>query len=254
MSRRHSPAVYRRRRFVVFGGLLLLLAGIGVGVWLLIAQPWQAAAAEGEGKMPVIVSPAPTDAPDPEPTDEPGATEDDAPVQEQSDAASDDPVTEGESEADSETDTDTETAVEPVAETDIGPCSARDIRVEAVTDATTYRSGALPQLSIRLSNNGKSDCTMNVGSTTQKFTITSGSDVWWRSTDCQSEPSDLIVTLAAGVTVTTAEPIEWNRTRSSPSTCDQDSRPRAPGNGASYHLAVEIGGVRATKTQQIFLY
>src|SRR6185295_5097376 len=43
--RRHSPAVYRRRRIVL---LVALLAIAGV-VWLLIAQPWRGSAAQTQG-------------------------------------------------------------------------------------------------------------------------------------------------------------------------------------------------------------
>src|SRR5690606_26090606 len=86
------------------------------------------------------------------------------------------------------------------AETDAAPaaCQAKDISVQAVADSDTYPAGALPQLSISLTNNGQAACTLDVGSATQTFTITSGDDVWWRSTDCQQNPSNMIVTLKAG--------------------------------------------------------
>jgi hypothetical protein len=64
-------------------------------------------------------------------------------------------------------------------------CEAKDIEVSAVTDAETYAAGVLPKLSISLTNKGTEDCTIDVGSTTQVFTVSSGADVWWRSTDCQ---------------------------------------------------------------------
>ena len=59
----------------------------------------------------------------------------------------------------------------------------------------TYATGQNPLLSIKLTNNGTTDCTLNVGTSTQVFTITSGGDTWWRSTDCQTEPSDMVVLL-----------------------------------------------------------
>jgi hypothetical protein len=128
------------------------------------------------------------------------------------------------------------------------------VKVEAVADQPTYASGQNPQLSIRLTNNGTTDCTLNVGTSAQVFTITSGSDTWWRSTDCQSEPSDMVVLLAAGQTVASAAPLTWDRTRSSVDTCADPDRPRAPGGGASYHLAVEIGGIASTDSAQLLLY
>jgi hypothetical protein len=95
---------------------------------------------------------------------------------------------------------------------------------------------------------------MNVGTSAQVFTITSGTDTWWRSTDCQKEPSDTVVVLAADQTVKSAVPLTWDRTRSSVSTCASANRPRAPGGGATYHLAVEIGGITSTEDAQFLLY
>ncbi|WP_460800786.1 hypothetical protein [Microbacterium sp. GXF6406] len=134
------------------------------------------------------------------------------------------------------------------------PCQAGSITVEAVTDAESYEAGALPQLSIRLTNTGAADCTIDVGSATQSFTVTSGEDVWWRSTDCQENPSSMVVTLTAGQSVSSATPVEWDRTRSDVGTCDQENRSRAPAGGASYHVAVSIGGFDAARTRQILLY
>jgi hypothetical protein len=64
----------------------------------------------------------------------------------------------------------------------------------------------------------------------------------------------MVVTLKAGQEVTSAEPITWDRTRSNVGTCDDENRPRAPGGGASYHVAVSIGGFDAVNTRQILLY
>ena len=214
MAKPRSRAVYRRRRLVVFGGLILLVAAIGVGIWLLIAQPWADAASEA----------APT----------PTATASESPAPEP---------------------TDTSPSPEPTAsETAPAPCRASDVTVEVVTDAESYPAGSLPELSISLSNTGASACTLDVGSATQVFTVTSGEDVWWRSTDCQENPSSMVVTLEAGQTVASAEPVVWDRTRSDVGTCDQENRPRAPGGGASYHVGVSIGGFDAVDSRQILLY
>lgn len=133
-------------------------------------------------------------------------------------------------------------------------CEAKDIEVTAVTDADTYPTGVTPQLSISLTNKSSTDCTIDVGSTTQVFTVSSGSDVWWRSTDCQENPSSMIATLAAGTTVTSKDPVTWDRTRSSVETCAAENRQRAPGGGSSYHVAVSIGGFTSLTTKQILLY
>lgn len=224
--RRHSPAVYRRRRLVLIVALLVI-AGV---VWLLIAQPWRGSAAGDDGSA----TPGPTQA---------AAT--DLPIPGASSAG----TLEGGEEtpaADAE--------VPPADVTGAATCASGDITVEAVSDMDSYGSGQNPQLSIRLTNGGDEDCSLNVGTTTQKFTITSGNDTWWRSTDCQTEPSDMVVLLAAGQSVTSATPLTWDRTRSDVSTCASGDRPIAPGGGASYHVAVEIGGISSTQSKQLLLY
>lgn len=216
---RHSAAVYRRRRLVTLVALILFVAFVGVAVWLLVARPWASA---------TDATPSPT----------PSAS-----------ATSTTPVTPDPTAAESP-------SPEPTGEETPGivACEAKDVEVAAVTDADTYPAGVMPQLSISLTNRGSTDCAIDVGSSTQVLTVSSGSDVWWRSTDCQEDPSSMIATLAAGATVTSKVPVTWDRTRSSVETCAQENRPRAPGGGASYHVAVEIGGFKGTTTKQILLY
>ncbi len=93
-------------------------------------------------------------------------------------------------------------------------------------------------------------CLINVGTATQSFVITSGSDTWWRSTDCQSESSDQVVQLAGGQTVSSVSPLQWDRTRSSVDTCGS-SRPQAA--AGYYHLSVSIGGIQAADTKMFEL-
>jgi hypothetical protein len=219
---RHSAAVYRRRRVVLLGGLILLVAAIGIGVWLLVAQPWANAA-----------GPAPTSSASPSPT--------------AGETPTSDPVTDPASPAPTTDVSESETPA-------VVACEAKDIVVAAVTDADSYQAGVLPKISISLTNTGPTDCTMDVGSTTQAFTVMSGSDVWWRSTDCQENPSSMIATLSAGTTVTSKDPVTWDRTRSSVETCGQENRQRAPGGGASYHVEVSIGGFTSASSKQILLY
>ena len=132
----------------------------------------------------------------------------------------------------------------------IAACSTADITVLAVTDKDAYAAGEQPQLSITLSNNAATPCLINVGTATQSFVITSGSDTWWRSTDCQSESSDQVVQLAAGQTVSSVTPVVWDRTRSSVDSCGS-SRPQAP--AGYFHLQVSIGGIEAADTRMFEL-
>jgi hypothetical protein len=215
--RRQSPAVYRRRRLAA---ALLALLVIGLVVWLVAAPPWRTAPSSDTAPAPVTSAAVPSSAPsDAAPTEATAAPE-----------------------------------PSPTASEASGPteCTPADITVEALSDKAEYAQGENPQLSIRLTNSGANPCTMNVGTSAQSFTVTSGSDVWWRSTDCQSEPSDMEVTLAAGQTVTSSAPLTWDRTRSSVGSCDSE-RPFAPGGGATYHLSVSIGGIPSTGTASFIL-
>lgn len=211
--RRHSPAVYRRRRLVLLIGVLLVAALI----WLLVAQPWRSTASEGTGPQAEKTQDAAGSLPVPTPGATPATTPTgDAPAGD----ATPQPTPSG----------------TPAAK----PCVGSDIAVEAVTSQESYSNDQVPSFSIRLTNEGDTDCTLNVGTSGQVFTVTSGSDTWWRSTDCQTEPSDQIVTLDAGQTVTSAAPIVWDRTRSSVDTCDGDRQKALPG---WYNLEVSIGGI-----------
>ncbi len=219
---RPSAAVYRRRRLVALIAVVAVVVAIVLGVWLAVAQPWSGTDAATPRATP---KPSPsatvTGTPTPDPTES-------TPVE------GGDPT--------------------PEATGTARPCAAADVTVEALTDADTYSAGQNPLLSIRLTNTSAKDCTINVGTTSQSFTISSGNDVWWRSTDCQTEPSDMIVTLAAGQEVTSATPLAWDRTRSSVGSCGDADRPRASGGGASYHLTVEIGGIPSQGSKQFLLY
>jgi hypothetical protein len=224
--RRHSAAVYRRRRLVLLIALLVI-AGV---VWLLIAQPWARAATDASDQATATPSQNTADSL-PVPSSQ-------ATVGGVDTGAVEGAVVEG---------------ATPGATPTALPCVASEVTVEPVSSADTYAGDQHPQFLISLTNNG-ADCTLNVGTSAQSFTVTSGDDIWWRSTDCQSEPSDMFVLIAAGQTVTSASPLDWDRTRSAVGTCADETRPRAPGGGASYHLSVEIGGISSTEPKQFLLY
>ncbi|MFM6974427.1 MAG: hypothetical protein ACKOXM_04740 [Agromyces sp.] len=121
-------------------------------------------------------------------------------------------------------------------------CQPNQIQVVARTDAETYAAGQLPQLSVQVSNTSSTPCLLNVGTAQQIFTITMGSEVVWASTDCQTEASDSDLIIEPGQPLT-SEPLQWDRTRSNPGTCTVTAREPVPAAGASYSLAVSIGGI-----------
>ncbi|MDQ4215463.1 hypothetical protein [Microbacterium capsulatum] len=221
MTPRHSAAVYRRRRIVVLGAVLLLLVALVAVVWAMVAR-----GSAGPAPKPTVTSasPSPTrTTPAATPSPSPSGTAAPTPAPTSTVAAG------------------------PV------PCTNADVKVKAVTDHDSYSADQSPRLSISLTNTGSKDCTMNVGTAKQSFTITSGSDTWWRSTDCQQNPSDAIQTIKAGATVSSSAPIVWDRTRSSVATCAATDRQRAPGGGAAYQLKVSIGGFDSATPVQFLL-
>lgn len=138
----------------------------------------------------------------------------------------------------------TGTDVEPDPDADEGdPCNPAVIRVVAVTDANSYPAGVTPLISMSITNTGSVACTLDVGTTEQRYDIVSGSDPIWNSADCQTDPTSLEQVIEANETLTTT-PFPWDRTRSSPTTCTGE-RPQVTGNGATYRLSVRLGDIES---------
>ncbi|MEO6200618.1 MAG: hypothetical protein ABIX44_05585 [Cryobacterium sp.] len=143
---------------------------------------------------------------------------------------------------------------EPTVAAEGAPCTADNVQVEAITDAVNYEPGQLPQLSLSITNTGATSCTINAGTSRQVFTITSGSDVYWTSSDCQQDAADADVLLKPGMPISSAEAVPWDRTRSAKDTCDLATRDAAPAGGASYHLRVSVDGIASKTPKQFLLY
>lgn len=132
-------------------------------------------------------------------------------------------------------------------------CTADTVTVEATTDKSTYQAGELPQLSLSLTNTGSVPCTIDAGTSQQVFTITSGNDTYWTSTDCQTEPTNAVTLLEPETTITSNPAIAWDRTRSATDTCEGE-RPAVPAGGASYHLDTSVAGIESADSAQFLLY
>ena len=141
---------------------------------------------------------------------------------------------------------------EPTA-ADGDACTGDQVHVEAVTDKTVYESGEQPQLSVTITNTGGNVCVLNAGTNAQVFTITSGEEQYWISTDCQVDPIDAEVSLTPNTPISSSVPIVWDRTRSSVDSCE-GPREAVPAEGASYHLAVTVDGFASATTKQFQLY
>ncbi len=130
-------------------------------------------------------------------------------------------------------------------------CNPELISISPVTDKGEYGSGQQPMISMSIVNDGAVACVMDVGTDMQVYEITSGTELYWKSTDCQVEKTPQKVALEPGTPQTTT-PIPWDRTRSSESTCKSD-RPPVTAGGASYHLTVHLGDLKSEKTAQFLL-
>ncbi|UFS59105.1 hypothetical protein [Subtercola endophyticus] len=242
--RRVSQKVYRRRRLVVLLGVLAVI----VVVLLVILRP---GSGKAETAAPATATPGATDsagalgAATPAPAasgtgagsagtgaGDAGATPSAAP----SAAATDAPAP-----AASETPADGSAA-----------CAAGNITVTAITDANDYSSGNLPMLSFSIVNTGSQPCTINAGTSQQVYTITSGTETYWLSTDCQTGATDTLAMLEPGKTITST-PFAWNRTRSSKDSCASTSPPAVPAGGAAYHLSVSVDGIASAQSAQFIL-
>ena len=132
-------------------------------------------------------------------------------------------------------------------------CDPAVVAVEAITDKDAYDPGEEPELSLSVTNTGSTACVLNAGTSAQVFTITSGADAYWISTDCQTDATDAEITLEPGDVVSSKTPLTWDRTRSSPETCEIIDREAVPAEGASYYLSVSVGGIEVAGPTQFLL-
>jgi hypothetical protein len=151
------------------------------------------------------------------------------------------------------------TPAEPVDEAtdgltvvEVPACLPSQLEIIPRTDQETYDAGVNPQLWMGVKNISAVECTVNVGTDMQKYVISSGPDLIWSSDHCQRGAVPYERTLAPGSEQETSA-IPWDRTRSTPDTCDTN-RPVMPSGGASYHLSVFLGDQESAATKQFLLY
>lgn len=131
-------------------------------------------------------------------------------------------------------------------------CDPAKITVEGVVSDNSFEAGEIPMLSLVVKSTATSPCTIQAGSDVMEFRITSGSELIWSSTHCQSDAQSQDRVLTPGVPVSTP-PIAWDRTRSDPDTCGTEREP-VIAEGASYHLTVILGDHESSNDTQFLLY
>ena len=110
-------------------------------------------------------------------------------------------------------------------------CQQNLIAVTASTDKPSYAAGEKPLLTLKVTNNNKVPCDVNIGSSQMEFLITSGSDRIFSSQDCQADNTDLMKTIAPGKSETANFPWQRNRTVQG---CDPVEA--KPGAGGAYYV------------------
>jgi hypothetical protein len=110
-------------------------------------------------------------------------------------------------------------------------CQQNLIVVTAATDKPSYGPGEKPLLSLKVTNNNKVPCEVNIGTSQMEFLITSGSDRIFSSQDCQADSTDLMKTIAPGKSETANFPWQRNRTVQG---CDPIEA--KPGGGGAYYV------------------
>ncbi len=102
----------------------------------------------------------------------------------------------------------TPAAVEPAVPSEPVACPDSVIQVNATTDASTYRVGSKPRLTLSITNTGDLACIRDVGPKANELEITSGGYHVWSSDDCNASNKSKETVLEPGQTV--ASSITWS--------------------------------------------
>ncbi|MCT1881231.1 MULTISPECIES: DUF4232 domain-containing protein [Kocuria] len=123
-------------------------------------------------------------------------------------------------------------------------CQA-DLSVRASTSKESYAGEEEPVLTMTLENTGEQPCTVNAGTKLMAFVVTSGADTVFDSRHCAAGGEDRKVTLAPGQKETSN--LTWNRVRTAEG-CPA-GQPKAL--AGYYNLAVSLG--ETTSEQAAFV-
>ena len=131
----------------------------------------------------------------------------------------------------------------PVEEPKEGPsvCAEGDVSVVATTEQATHGPSQNPLLVMTIKNTGASECTVNVGTSQQEFTVMSGADRIFSTADCLADPSDMEITMKPGGSESAR--FTWERVRSAPGCKVVNAKPR-PG---WYGFTAKLGNVTSEK-------
>lgn len=116
-------------------------------------------------------------------------------------------------------------APSPTAPAEPTDCPNAVIAVDATTDASTYKVGETPKLTLTITNTGSVACKRDVGPKANELEITSGGYHVWSSDDCNASDKSKVATLKPGETF--ASSITWDGKISQKGCPDGDNGPEA---------------------------
>ena len=103
-------------------------------------------------------------------------------------------------------------------------CLEGDVVIGASTAQGTHGPAQNPVLVMTIKNEGKFDCKVNVGTSQQEFSVMSGSDRIFSTSDCVQDPMDTEITIKPGSSETAR--FTWTRVRSAPGCKVVSAKPR----------------------------
>jgi hypothetical protein len=134
----------------------------------------------------------------------------------------------------------TDTAAEDAAADGPGACAPTDLAVTLTTDARSYAAGTPVVLTVAITNNAATSCTVDAGEASREIVVTSGADRIWSSFDCPAEPAERLLLLPSGARDEVA--ITWGRTRSAAGCPADQPAPRA----GTYTAVAAVAGASST--------
>lgn len=138
------------------------------------------------------------------------------------------------------TDVPTDSAAEDVAAEGPAACAPTDLAVTLTTDAGSYAPGTPVVLTVAITNNAATSCTVDAGEASREIVVTSGTDRIWSSFDCPTEPAERLLLLPSGARDEVA--ITWGRTRSAAGCPADQPAPRA----GTYTAVASVAGAAST--------
>lgn len=218
-SGRQSAAVYRRRRLLFAALALVILVGLGWGASAIFA---------------LFVDDGPHDPG--ESSGQQNMAEDD-----EQDAGSEDEEASG-----SADESDNEGEAEDVGDeaSEDGVCSPGDLSVTADTGEDVYSATEAPLLILHVENTGAAECTLDVGTAQQEFTVAHAGREVFTTAQCGQDDDSFEIAMEPGQQERAH--LDWPRSDSSVSCTDPAEL--EPG---TYELTVSLSGISSEPAEFI---